>query len=331
MAELGSFESIASLVKDVRHEGSNVHVTFSAQGSDDEVSAVVPARLATAPEALQERNESFLLSVVRSANHLIRNLVGYNAAVRAATVAVDSAVDEASEPLDDQAAAADAPLNKDERADAVYRAFQRVMHLFAWNSDEERWVIIHQAHGLSADLQRQLKLAPIETSGDQDLLVRMLLDVASADDDIDSAEYEILLDFIDPASIPNARPGQRGYVSQNDLREARQSPARETLYMLAAAIAMADKRFADAERDRLEYFSRGLGLEDERAQELREAGKMFFIEQFMVRRFAGHGTLDDDARQELIKLAQHLNLDPDQAEYAFERFLSAHGAGSARH
>jgi uncharacterized tellurite resistance protein B-like protein len=332
MSELGSIESIESLAKDVRVQDGLFYVTFQSDPTEEEISVVVPARAPVAEAkpgagAKSDAEEPFVFSVVRSANHLIRDLVGYNAAVSAAAVAVDSRIDQAESQTEAEAGAAgpaDAALNDDEYDDALYRAFQRVMHLFAWNPGQEKWIIIHDAQGLSSELQRQLKLAPLESQEDRELLIRMLLDVAGVDGPIDGAEEEVLLDFVDRAEVTGTRPGARGRVSQNDLRRAGRGSSRETLYMLACAIAMADHNFKPEESDRLDFYAKGLGLDEHRAEELLEAGQMFFIEQYMVRRFAGRGELDEAARQELIDLAEHLNFDPDSAEYAFERYRRAH-------
>src|SRR5699024_6561086 len=141
----------------------------------------------------------------------------------AAAVAVDSALDRAEvegAPREVRADDSTEPLSEDERADALYRAFLGAMHQFAWSPAESRWIIIHDAHGLSSELQRQLKLAPLQTQEERDLLIRMLLDVASVDGPVDEAEQEFLLDFVDRSQLDGARPGERGHVAQHDLRRA---------------------------------------------------------------------------------------------------------------
>lgn len=329
--ELGSYASIQALVKGTSLDENGFHVIFQSENSDEEVYSVVPAAmLRPGNDALSLASEKpFVFNVVRSANQLIRQLLGYNAAVDAAAVAVDARIDQAETRRAQQEASAaayleagDLPLEK--YGDAVNFAFQRVMHLFAWDAKNQRWLLTHEAQGVSAELQRQLKLAPIESAEMRELLVRMLLDVASADGSVHSAEREVLLDFVDREEIATNRSAERGFVSQADLQSARENPERDTLYMLASAIAMADHDFDPSEDDRLEFFARGLGIEPERADQLLEAGQLFFIEQYMVRRFAGRGQLDESDRQELIKLAEQLNFDPDKAELAFERYQLAH-------
>lgn len=321
MSELGSIKSIQSLVKDTHVEDGAFYVTFQATPHEGEVEAVVPARITEA----KPKVEPFFFSAIRSANHLVRDLAGYSSAVSAAVVGVDSAIDKAEEP-DDKTPAA--PLTEDEREDAIYRAFQRVMHLFAWDPKAEEWVVIHDAQGISAELQRQLKLAPLESNEDRHLMVRMLLDVATVDGELNESEEEVLLDFVDRSQATGNRPGERGRVSQNDLRLAGHGASRETLYMLACAIAMVDYKFNPAESDRLDFYAKGLGIDEHRAAELLEAGQMFFIEQYMTRRFAGVGELDEDDREKMIELAKHLNYDTDSAEFAFERYRRAHSDDS---
>ncbi len=330
MSELGSIEPIKALASDTRVEDGLFHVTFQAD-SGEAVASVVPARAPT--ESVEPPREPLYFSVIRTANDLVRDLLWFKPSVTAAATGVDSAIDRAEgapKPQKDGGAPVVNrldELSEEERDDALYRAFERVMHLFAWDPAAEKWVIVHEARGLGSELQRQLKLAPLESPEDRELLTRMLLDVATADAKVDAAEREVLLDFVNREEITAARPGSRGLVSQNDLRRASDGPSRETLFMLACAIAMADHKFDPKESDKLEYFAKGLGLDEHRADELLDAAQMFFIEQYMVRRFAGRGELDEEARDEVIELAKQLHYDPDSAEYAFERYQRIQDSG----
>jgi tellurite resistance protein len=321
MTELGSIESIESLAKDMYVEDGLLHVTFQAEGSQEEVRTAVPVLPPERPDGSAE--EPFYFSAVRSANDLIRDLLGYYASVSAASTAVDSALDDAEK--DGGAEPRRVPpslqaMSEEERQDALYRAFEQVMYLFAWDPATEEWSIVHEARGLGSELQRQLKLAPLGSPEDRELLTRMLLDVATVDKEISAAEEEMLLDFVDRDTIARGRPGERGHVSQDDLRRASTGQAPETLYMLACGIAMVDHKFDPKESDRLEFYAKGLGLDELRASELLEASQTFFIERYMVRRFASTGELDEEAREDIIELAKNLNYDPDSAEFAFERY-----------
>src|SRR5690554_3463921 len=330
MSELGSIKSIKSLVKDTRIEGDKLHVIFEATPMEGEIEAVVPARISDA----QREDEPFFFNAIRAANDVVRDLAGYTASVSAAAVAVDSAIDRAE---GDNPAKPAAPLSEEALDDALYRSFSRVMDLLVWVHRAQEWVIIDDAQGLRAELQRQLKLAPLESYEDRHLMVRMLLDVATVDGKLNEPEQEALLDFVDKSQATGNRPGERGRVSQNDLRMAAAGASRETLYMLACAIAMIDHKFNPAESDRLDFYAKGLGIDEHRADELLEAGQMFFIEQYMTRRFAGLGELGEEDRDKIIALAEHLHYDTDSAEYAFERYQRVHskdggetvGGGSA--
>lgn len=331
MADLGSIESIESLAHDMRVENGLVHVTFQSKGSNEEVRSVVPVHPPSSP-APEQSDEPFVYSVVRSANGLVRNLLGYRASVSAATTAIDSALDEeeGAAPKNDggtPSVTSVDDLSADQREDVLYRAFERVMFHFAWDPANEEWVITHEARGLGSELQRQLKLAPLDSPEDRELVTRMMLDVATSDGEVSEEEQEVLLDFVDRDQIGGVRPGERGRVSQNDLRRASTGQSRETLYMLACTIALADHKFDPEESDRLEFYAKGLGLEEHRAEELMEAAQMFFIERYMVGRFAHTGELDESAREDVIELAKKIGYDPDSAEFAFERYQRVQDSG----
>ena len=330
MSEI-SIESIEALAKNVDVEDGILRATFQPPSGGEEVHSAAPIHPPQEPEAGEK--EPFYFSLARSANSLVRDILGYNAAFDAATTAVDSALDDA-----DKAEASEAEraakmvsdvseLSDDERQDALYRAFMYVMHRFAWDPANDEWVVVHDARGLGSELQRQLKLAPVESKSDRDILERMLVEVATADDELDRAEEELLLGFVDRSKITQGAHITRWRVSQNDLRQTTTGASRETLYMLAAATALADHKFDLKESDRLEFYAKGLNIEDHRAEELLEAAQMFFIEQYMVRRFSERGELDEQARDEVRELAVKIGYDPDSAELAFERYQRVKDSG----
>lgn len=335
MADIGSIESIESLVKDARIQDGLAYITFQPPSGGEEVRTVVPVQPPAPAEAgaASSPEEPFLFSLVRTANGLVRDVLGYHAAFDAATTAVDSAVDEAEgrpahEKLSEQAPKASDELDADTLEDVLYRGFERVMHLFAWDPSSEEWVVVHDARGLGSELQRQLKLAPVASTTDRDILEHMLIETATVDGELDRVEEEVLLEFVDRSKLTRGQAAAgRVRVNQNDLRQTTPGQPRETLYMLACVVALADAKFKTEESDKLEYYAKGLNLEEHRAEELLEAAQLFFIEQYMVRRFAATGELDEDAREEVRELAENLEYDPDQAELAFERYQRVKDSG----
>lgn len=332
MADLGSIESIESLARDMRVEDGLFFVNFEAPDDGESVPAVVAVESSNKPTVGAETSakEPFYFSLIRSANGLARDILGYNATVLGTTTAIDSKLDEAKE----DAEASDKPkkqsleeLTDEEREDALFRAFEQVMHRFAWDPTTDQWVIVHEARGLGSELQRQLKLAPLETKADREVLTQMALEVASADGEIDREEQEVLLDFVDRDKVVQGPSTARARVTQNDLRRTTSGATRETLFMLAAAVALADHKFDLEESDRLEFYAKGLNLEEHRAAELLEAAQKYFIEQYMVRRFAETGELDEDAREGVTELAEKIGYEPDQAELAFERYRRVQESG----
>ncbi|MFW5967178.1 MAG: hypothetical protein ACOCV2_06650 [Persicimonas sp.] len=332
MADLGSIESIESLVHEAHIEDGVYHVVFQTRSDDEQIRVAIPVVEPDEEEgtATNGGKESFFFSVIRSANGLIRDVLGYNATVLGTTTAVDSKLDEAAEedqPDEEPTVGSLDELSEEEREDLLYRAFEQVMHRFAWDPSDDEWVVVHEARGLGSELQRQLKLAPLESKKDRDVLTYMLLDIASADDEVDRAEQEFLLDFVDREKLLEGRNIHRARVSQSELRETSPGQPRETLYMLACAVALADHKFDPAESDRLEFYEKGLNLEEHRAEELLEAAQKYFLEQYMVRRFADTGELDEEARDGVVELAENLGYDTDQAELAFERYKRVQESG----
>ena len=325
MSEI-TYESIESLASDIRESDGLLDVTFECPLTGETVRAAAPLKPEDASQTQAPGDEPFHFSAVRAVNGLVRDILGYNAAFDAATTAVDSSLDKASSSDEDESAAntVDGEVTDEDRRDALFRAFQTVMHRFAWDSQNDRWVAIHEVRGLGNELQRQLKLAPLESNRDRKVLERMMLDVATADEDLNEAEREMLLGFIDREKLRDGRSSVLQKLTQADLRQTSEGQTRETLFMLAMTVAFADAEFNEDESDRIEFFGKGLGISEHRQEELMEAGKKFYVEQYLVRRFAETGELDEDAREELVALAENIGYDVDSAELAFERYRQAH-------
>ena len=320
MSEI-TYESIEALASEIRESDGLLDVTFECPLTGETIRAAAPLQPKDASETRARDDEPFHYSAVRSVNSLVRDILGYNAAFDAATTAVDSSLDQADKPDDEEPAG---PVTDEQRRDALFRAFQSVMHRFAWDSQNDRWVAIHEVRGLGNELQRQLKLAPLESGRDREVLERMMLDVATADGDVTTEEREVLLDFIDREELRKGRTAVLQKLSQSDLRQTTEGQTRETLFMLAMTVAFVDDEFDEEETDRIEFFGKGLGISEHRQQELMEAGKRFYVEQYLVRRFAETSELDEEAREELIEVAKQIGFDVDAAELAFERYRQAH-------
>ncbi|MGM0558605.1 MAG: hypothetical protein ACQEVA_19625 [Myxococcota bacterium] len=320
MSEI-TYESIESLASDIRQSDGLLDVTFECPLTGETVRAAAPLKPRDASDTRARDDEPFHFSAVRAVNGLVRDILGYNAAFDAATTAVDSSLDKSVKADDD---APTGEVTDEDRRDALFRAFQSVMHRFAWDSQNDRWVAIHEVRGLGNELQRQLKLAPVESKRDRKVLERMMLDVATADDELNEAEREILLGFIDREKLRDGRSSVLQKLTQADLRQTNEGQTRETLFMLALTVAFADAEFNEEESDRIEFFGKGLGISEHRQEELLEAGKRFYVEQYLVRRFAEFGELDEEARDELGTLAEEIGYDVDTAELAFERYRQAH-------
>jgi uncharacterized tellurite resistance protein B-like protein len=322
MSEI-TYESIEALASDISESEGLLDVTFECPLTGETVRAAAPLKPRDASKTRARDDEPFHFSAVRAVNGLVRDILGYNAAFDAATTAVDSSLDK-SVKSDGEEQAPTGDVTDEDRRDALFRAFQSVMHRFAWDSQNDRWVAIHEVRGLGNELQRQLKLAPLESKRDLKVLERMMLDVATADDDLNEAEREMLLGFIDRDKLRDGRSSVLQKLTQADLRQTSEGQTRETLFMLAMTVAFADAEFNEDESDRIEFFGKGLGISEHRQDELMEAGKKFYVEQYLVRRFSETGELDEEAREELVALAENIGYDVDSAELSFERYRQAH-------
>lgn len=119
---------------------------------------------------------------------------------------------------------------------------------------------------------RQLREAPVTAQKDRLVLAKVLLDVARADGRIATEEWDFLSQHApDLLALLESDPQP---LSRAELLQA--SPqTRETIFMLAWALALADRQLAEAERERLRAHAEGLGIAAERAALLRALAEEF--------------------------------------------------------
>jgi hypothetical protein len=161
------------------------------------------------------------------------------------------------------------PYSPDERKAAVVLAFQSVAHRFLWDEVGERWVAVEGADALSTDFARQLEVAPVETEGDRRILGRMLVELARADGKVTPTEWKYLVELIpaDTRSVDTAM--EQPDLTADELDGTSRGASRDTMLMLAWALALTDEDLDVDETSHLDRFAAGLKIPSGRGRELR--------------------------------------------------------------
>lgn len=153
---------------------------------------------------------------------------------------------------------------------AAVEAFQSVRHEFERNG--KSWSAREVVTDFVTDFDRQLKEAPISTHYEGEILVRTLSKMAELDG-VQPEERDFLARFT--SAFESTQAGTPTAVELSELRHE----VKPTVYMLAAALAMADRDSSSAELGYLESLENGLGIDSSRARALRRAAGQFVVEE----------------------------------------------------
>ena len=190
--------------------------------------------------------------------------------------------------------------------DAVVEAFQGLSPPFVWS--EGRWRLAGSREELMPAFVRRLYSAPVQTMDDRRLMARMLATLAKADDVLGKDEWEFLTEFID------REVGAIDYFMDQPppdaalLATASPGTTRETLLMVAWALASADAEISPAEQATLEGFARGLGLAEDVSARLRDEARAFLFDRALSSAYP-RGTRDPKRHAEVVEFGRRLGLD----------------------
>jgi len=125
---------------------------------------------------------------------------------------------------------------------------------------------------------QQLRANPIVEKYDVEILVRVLLEVSRSDSELRLEEKAFLEEIVqDEATIK--RLSKAPNVTVAELAETSSLPVKETILMLAWAMAYADGRLDTEEMSRLNQLCRGFLLPEKRVRELQMASRLFLLDR----------------------------------------------------
>ncbi|WP_439817804.1 hypothetical protein [Zavarzinia sp. CC-PAN008] len=196
--------------------------------------------------------------------------------------------------------------------DAVVRAFRKVHAFFSWDPVAQRWSAA-RIHEDAGPMIRQLHAHPVHSDAEQELLVRILADIAQADGKADAQEMAFLEEIAAVDDGTARRLAGLGRPSLNDLAVVSDAGTRRTMLMLAWALAFTDEELKPGERQELEYLRGGLGISANQAAELRQAAARFVLDTVVANTLASGPVLAWEMRM-LHESADHLGLPAEEVE-----------------
>ncbi|RMG06511.1 MAG: hypothetical protein D6731_25685 [Planctomycetota bacterium] len=216
------------------------------------------------------------------------------------------------------------PYTDEERRAAALEAFQGVVRRFAWDERGQRWIAREGADALLTDFERQLEVAPVTQPRDRELLARMLTEVARADGRLTPKEWELLGKLI-PGDLSSVDTNmERPPLTDEELSAASGGASRDTMLMLAWALALTDDRVEGEECARVEEFARALKIPSERAAELRRMAAGQLLEDAFLRAYPKRKPVPR-VREVAYALGKRLGLSRGELEAAERDFKRRRG------
>ena len=212
-----------------------------------------------------------------------------------------------------------------DRRDAVVRAFIRVRKKFVWDIACERFISRAAADEVLTAFNRQIEAAPVIVPNDQELVARMLTEVACADGDYGDAERRFIEGFVDQGDADDlVRRASETPLGPEELAGASAGPVRETMLLLAWALAYSDERLVEGEELKLAEFAERLNIEDSEVDKLKLYAQVHLIDNSL-----GHcyhsGSRDPEVYSWVLELAEKIGLPASEVEVADTRFRKRYG------
>ena len=294
-----------------------MQVAFRCPVSGQIVEANAPIHQAKnlSSRVTQSAKRSLMYSLRNALTRSVRRALGHNIVGRVAADMTRSATDDLGQSQS---------YSEADKQAAIVRAFESVANMFVWDPHNHRYVSTQAAGEVVIDFTRILNAAPVTAPYDRGILARMLTEIACADGVVGAEERQFLTGFItaDLGTVDSL--AQMPTLSSAELIETSQGGTRETMLMLAWALALTDENLAPDEAMRLDQYATGLAITAERAHELRSYAQIYLVDQALGRAYPG-GRRDDQIHAEVMAMAGRLGMDPTEAERVDIRFRKRYG------
>ncbi len=297
------YRQIAPLVAQQQLTGNRMDVVFQCPVSGKQVQSSATVRQGMAGRAASSFKRNAMWSLRSSLFSAVRSVLGHGIVGRTASGVLSEAT------MGTRTGGSATHYSSGDRQAAIVEAYLRVQNEFVW--DSARNGLVHSDAGPPAAPASGFALAiggvQITERWDRAVLARMLAEIAGADGHIAPEERELFSAFggEELGSIeqllqrPPLNPGELGETS---------GQVRETLLMLAYAVAFADEELEANEQARLQAFAHGLRLSQSQVAHAARLAQEHVIGQLLESAYA-FGPASEQDRGHLYHAAARIGLD----------------------
>lgn len=185
---------------------------------------------------------------------------------------------------------------------AVIAAFESIM--VELTLDGGKWRLATEY----SEFEKIIKRSPLTNAYDKKILARMLVEMAKADGNIAKEEKDFFDGFLTTETGNLGSLMRAPSISVVECEEVSEA-AKENIFMITAAVALADDEFADEEKLKLDEYAQMFGFRDIKTVELTKYAQDYTIEAAVKAR----GKM---SRDEIYTFADKIGMDKGEAERA---------------
>ncbi len=209
-------------------------------------------------------------------------------------------------------------LTEEQKQAAVVEAFKKVQNKFVWDDDNTQWILADVVAKATAPFVKQLETNPVTEKYDQGVMARMLVEIAAADGDLESEEKLFVLEFIPEGMGTVDEVAAKAPLTNAELEETEES-ARDTMLMVAYAVALTDEDLEDEEIERLNQFAEGLAITEERAKEIKAMAQEYIIDQTLSELY-GENAAESEITSAVNDLAPKIGMTAEEGHRALVQY-----------
>lgn len=222
----------------------------------------------------------------------------------------------------------DIQLSNQEIEEAIVRAFEKVARHFKFDEKTGGWICA--ADNEDTSFEKQLLNSPVIKKYDRDILSRMLVSIATADGKIVAREKKFLNEFLENETIKEMSILPR--LTDEEFDDVSEGNVRDSMLMIAYAIALTDEDLDQLESYSLGRFSKGLGISDEKSMLLKKKAQFYIMENIIDELISGtkfaknsKSMVDFMALDILKAVAGKIGLDAEAAEKCLKAYKDKNG------
>ena len=289
-----TYSSIKSYILEEEVDGSKVNCKFEVEGKVFESSSHIKRGQKKGSAKITSMVRNTALGRLRSrVLSVLRRAVGGGFAGTAISMAGNEAMRQGTDGLKYSSA---------EKESAVVAAFLEITHEITYENG--KWRLAKEF----SEFEKIIKRNPITMPYDKKILARMLVEMANADGKIEASEKMFFDDFLTEETGSLGELMRAPAVSLVECEEI-SSEAKESVFMLVAAVALTDNEFSEEEKIKLEDIGQMMDLSEKKYAELLTYAQDYTIESFVK-------TKGQMTRDELYAFADRIGMDRGEAERA---------------